>query len=215
MLDHATPVKRVNGQPLGIPNRGAVVERTRRRDVTVRRGRQHFPTMQGTVPRGKVSRRRANRAGRERVHMREWSLVLEPLGAHVVAVRLPRDDGGFAAVTRIRHPRFVEEVLLDVSGVALARRFLNNQPSQKVCRVGIELKFAWLEVERQPLKHRDQRIPWERARSDVAELWETRVVLHARRVVEQLPHRDGVPLRRIVGEILGDVIGERQLPGIA
>ena len=72
-------------------------------------------------------------------------LPLQAVLACLVPVSPARPHGALGAVVRVRHPRRVEEVPLDVLRVGLTRHLLDDQAEEEVGRVVVDLGGAGLE----------------------------------------------------------------------
>ena len=95
---------------------------------------------------------------------------------------------------------------------ALPAELLDDHPEQKEARVVVPPLVARLEVERFGGKEGEHRVGREVESHEPLPLGpHARVAPDPRRVVEQVAHRDPVPLRRIVGEELLQRVVEREL----
>ena len=124
----------------------------------------------------------------------------------------PLDDIVLVAVRRARELEGPKDVLLQVLVVSLPRGLFDDHAEEIVTGVVVAILVTRREVERLVLEQVEQLLVSEIARRVVPEdLAETGVAFDARRVREQVVHGDSMPLCRVVGEELGQVVVEAQL----
>jgi hypothetical protein len=110
----------------------------------------------------------------------------------------------------VLHAERLEDPVLDEAAVRVVAHLLEDRTEQDVVRVAVRLLRSRLELQAVALEHGDQ--PFElQVLAHVRRPQLVHVLRDAGRVREQVLDRDLLPLRRVVGQELGDVVAQRQL----
>ena len=192
---------RAQGHAQAVAESGPVVQVARGDELLVGRVAQDPSPVEGGEPGRHVGGAGAERPGRVGDVVDDEPLVLESVLAGIVPLHLPFVDLGLAAVVGALHPQRPEDPLFHVLLVGAPRDLLDDLPGQEEGRVVVDLVLTGGEVEgvgREKCHQAVGRYPPDEVRVCAGHL---RVPADARRMVEELPHRDPVPLGREVRKV--------------
>ncbi len=210
VLHRAVPAQRGHLPAVAVAVGGAVGQLVGRPDLLERRPLHQFLGIERGIPRHEVVHRREQRAGRVGLRHAQRPRGLVPPG---VAVRPPGDLRFVRAVAGVRHPERLEDALGHERRVALARHLLDDRAEQHVARVVVAVACARRELHRLVLEAVHQLLDGQ-VRLDLVRhpARDVGVALDARRVRQQVLHRDHVTLHRVAGQVLVDRVLQADLP---
>ncbi len=195
-------------EPVGLG--GPVGQLGGRRHQPVRRVGDDSPVAQRLTPGQQVTHRRAQPPGGERHrHLDGRGVDQLPVG-HCVATGLSRPLRPVRAIRRLPQSEGLEDVVVEVRGVAAAGDPLDDEPEEDVVRARVAEALARVEVERLGGNQVDHRLEGG-ARFGPAPR-QVGVVPDPRRVVEEVPDGDATSLAGEVGKRRGEVVVEAELP---